>query len=115
MKKFGKILTISLCLIALFSTIAMGVTTPSGGNWNYGQEWDDMYEMAYSYYYHGSLDHGSYAAVDGESADGWDFKAAGLTSVSNSETLYYPYHVIVQCTDDEISPSVYEHDWYNTK
>lgn len=69
--------------------------------------------MAYSYYYHGSLDHGSYAAVDGASADGWAFKAAGLTSISNSDTLYYPYHVTVQCTDDTISPSVWTHDWYN--
>lgn len=116
MKKFSKILIISFCIVALFSTVAMGTifNTSSGGTWQYGNIWSGQYEMGYSYYYHPDLYHGAYAAADGQSASGWVYRNAGYTASSNSDSLYYPYYVTVQCIDTTLSAPLTA-GWYNMK
>jgi len=82
MKKFTKALILSLAIVGTLSTSVM-----AAGTWNAGvNKYSSGWYMGYSYYQSDAY-HGSYAALDGKTHDGWIYASAGQNSLSNSASV----------------------------
>jgi hypothetical protein len=86
-KKFYSSLVIALVLVALISSVAMAMSTPTGGVWTEGKyNGGNGYEMAYSYYYNQYYGHYAHSDIDGYSENGTQFANPGYSASSNSQS-----------------------------
>lgn len=82
------ITTVAMTLLVgtFVQTASAAISYPDGGTWNRGLEKGNWgYYMAYSYYYHGTRSHYSWAELNGHKTA--NVKAGpGGTSIANSES-----------------------------